>query len=101
MKTLLNVANASTALNTCQWRGVFNNLCTATLAILSLMLLHHDLQSETTTSKIWQHHANHDPLTGIENRHLFMSKLESESVRSKRMKHVMSVAIVDIDYFKR
>ena len=42
-----------------------------------------------------------DPLTEIYNRRAIMLGLKSEIERSKRFNHHLSVAIVDIDYFKK
>ncbi|GAB3267561.1 GGDEF domain-containing protein [Chitinimonas naiadis] len=42
-----------------------------------------------------------DSLTGIANRRLLVERLKAEVERSERQQHVFSVAMIDIDYFKR
>jgi len=45
--------------------------------------------------------ASRDPLTGLYNRRIFMERLKEEFARSMRYHTEFSVAIVDIDHFKR
>lgn len=42
----------------------------------------------------------HDPLTGLYNRRFLNEALEREISRAKRSRHPVSIAILDIDYFK-
>lgn len=42
-----------------------------------------------------------DPLTGIYNRRAFMFGLKSESVRARKFDHPLTLAILDVDYFKQ
>jgi diguanylate cyclase (GGDEF)-like protein len=41
-----------------------------------------------------------DPLTGVDNRRRMMESLQSEVLRSRRLEHVFSVVMVDVDHFK-
>ncbi|GAX88167.1 diguanylate cyclase [Lebetimonas natsushimae] len=43
----------------------------------------------------------HDPLTKIANRRFFNQKIKEEILRAKRYNHTFSIAMVDIDYFKK
>lgn len=45
--------------------------------------------------------AMHDPLTGIFNRGAVLDRLHSELARSRREKQPMTLAILDLDHFKR
>ncbi|MFU8813917.1 MAG: diguanylate cyclase [Pseudomonadales bacterium] len=44
--------------------------------------------------------AHTDPLTGLHNRRLFMSRLEEEVLRVRRHAGCLSVLMLDLDYFK-
>ena len=44
--------------------------------------------------------ANHDSLTGLPNRVLFMDRLEQSIQTSKRYNHFMAVLFIDLDHFK-
>ncbi len=41
-----------------------------------------------------------DPLTGVDNRRRMMESLQHEVLRSRRLEHVFSVVMVDVDHFK-
>jgi diguanylate cyclase (GGDEF)-like protein len=43
----------------------------------------------------------HDPLTGLANRRLFVSRLAEEHGRSQRYGQPLALAAIDIDHFKR
>ncbi|MEK9953479.1 MAG: GGDEF domain-containing protein, partial [Curvibacter sp.] len=45
--------------------------------------------------------ARHDPLTGAANRRYFFERCEQEFMRSSRYKTPLSVALIDLDHFKR
>lgn len=45
--------------------------------------------------------ATHDELTGLANRRYMLERLEQERSRSARTGHPFSIAIIDIDHFKR
>lgn len=45
--------------------------------------------------------ASHDELTGISNRRSFNERFRAEWLRARRHKESLSVAILDIDYFKK
>lgn len=61
---------------------------------LSLLLRMHYLYSET------EHLSITDGLTGLYNRRLFEQNLEREFLRTKRYASSLSLAMIDIDYFK-
>lgn len=48
-----------------------------------------------------QFQANTDALTGLSNRRYFFEMLESELDRCRRFGHPLSVAMIDVDHFKR
>lgn len=48
-----------------------------------------------------EYFSNTDTLTGIANRKSFEENLNREISRARRYRHALSLAIVDIDYFKR
>jgi diguanylate cyclase (GGDEF)-like protein len=45
--------------------------------------------------------ANTDALTGLSNRRYFLETLQNELDRSRRFRHTVSVAMIDVDHFKR
>jgi two-component system cell cycle response regulator len=47
------------------------------------------------------HQATHDPLTGILNRRAILDRLSEELARTKRENGTLSLAMCDIDHFKR
>ena len=55
----------------------------------------------TRAYEILQVEANTDPLTDLSNRRPFLKTLNTEFSRAQRMKHPLSVAMIDIDHFKR
>jgi diguanylate cyclase (GGDEF)-like protein len=44
--------------------------------------------------------STHDPLTGLGNRRLLLERLKEESERSRRYSRPLTIAMLDIDYFK-
>ena len=48
-----------------------------------------------------QHHASHDRLTKVFNRHTFENHFERELLRVKRYERPLCVALIDIDHFKK
>ena len=44
--------------------------------------------------------ATHDPLTGLANHRVFHERLRAEAARASRQRQPLSVAILDLDYFK-
>ncbi len=73
---------------------------TLAILVLSSELHHRELMSTTSAKDSWRHKANHDPLTGLGNRLLFMPLLENEMKRAERMDRPFSLALIDIDHFK-
>ncbi len=55
----------------------------------------------TTAYDLLQKEADTDPLTELSNRRPFLRALETEFTRAKRFKHPLSVAMIDIDHFKK
>ncbi|MEM6407896.1 MAG: diguanylate cyclase [Pseudomonadota bacterium] len=54
----------------------------------------------TKAYELLQIEANTDPLTGLSNRRPFLKSLEVEFARARRVRHDMSVAMIDLDHFK-
>ena len=52
-------------------------------------------------AKLFAHQATHDQLTGLPNRRAFDSWCESDFALAKASEKVISLAIIDIDYFKQ
>ena len=52
-------------------------------------------------SRMLQHEAEHDALTGAYNRHRLEGDLQEELSRAKRHDHPLSLVMFDIDHFKR
>ncbi len=48
-----------------------------------------------------RHKALHDPLTGMPNREAFNERMEQELVRCKRYGNSLTLAVCDLDYFKK
>ncbi|MCZ6860709.1 MAG: diguanylate cyclase [Alphaproteobacteria bacterium] len=55
----------------------------------------------TRAYELLQDQANTDALTGLSNRRHFIEQLDGELDRCRRYKHSMSVAMIDIDHFKK
>lgn len=61
-----------------------------------------DLQADLNAAKsALAHEATHDALTGVLNRRAVLGCLEKELARARRQETPVSVAICDIDHFKR
>ncbi len=59
-----------------------------------------DISQIKTSEQRLQHLAQHDPLTGLPNRQLFLSRLEHALERSARQQGGGAVLILDLDQFK-
>ncbi|MDD3481319.1 bifunctional diguanylate cyclase/phosphodiesterase [Azovibrio restrictus] len=59
-----------------------------------------DISQIKTSEQRLQHLAQHDPLTGLPNRQLFLSRLEHALERSVRQQCSGAVLILDLDQFK-
>jgi len=55
----------------------------------------------TTAYELLEIEANTDPLTDLSNRRPFLKTLGAEFARARRHDHPLSVAMIDIDHFKR
>jgi len=71
------------------------------LELLNMQKLQHEkmLELENTKQKL-EELASEDPLTGLFNRRSLNQKLEEEFYRAKRYNHGLSIAMIDIDFFK-
>jgi diguanylate cyclase (GGDEF)-like protein len=69
----------------------FTVFVTAVVVVWRVRFLHQELTR----------HASLDPLTGIHNRRNFLSLVHDENYRSMRWAHPYSLAVVDLDYFKK
>ena len=47
-----------------------------------------------------EHHANHDTLTGLANRNLFMDRLNQSILYAARQDHLVAILLLDLDRFK-
>ncbi|MBK6639037.1 MAG: sensor domain-containing diguanylate cyclase [Rhodocyclaceae bacterium] len=71
------------------------------LATLGVTLQSRALQATEKARSLWQEAAEHDALTDLPNRRAFMPRLRLEHERSTRNKLAYSVAMLDLDHFKR
>lgn len=70
------------------------------IVTLGVRLQHNDFINEHKAGRDWMFLANHDALTGLANRLLFIPMIEKEIARAQRKQHSFTVAIIDIDNFK-
>ncbi|MET1257253.1 diguanylate cyclase [Aliikangiella maris] len=76
-------------------------LAMISLFILSVIyLLHHAVQQRKVQKKLAKL-ALTDELTGSSNRRDVLQKLEDEISRAQRYQHSLTIAIIDLDYFKK
>jgi diguanylate cyclase (GGDEF)-like protein len=75
-------------------------LFTTAIVTLGMRLQHNDFINEHMLGRNWMFLANHDALTGLANRLLFIPMIEKEIARAQRKQHSFTVAIIDIDNFK-
>lgn len=76
-------------------------LFTTTIVTLGMGLQQLDLANANRAQQDWQFRANHDSLTGLYNRLAFSPLMKNEIERARRTQRVFSVAMIDIDHFKR
>lgn len=72
-----------------------------TVVPIGMLLYKQEQEAHIATGKKWQKRAGIDHLTGLSNRHVFMPILEAEYERSRRHGRPMSLAMLDIDHFKK
>lgn len=70
------------------------------LTLLGAALQHGQLERSEHTGRLWQEAAEHDALTGLPNRRLFMPKVQLEHQRSLRSGKPYAIAMLDLDHFK-
>jgi diguanylate cyclase (GGDEF)-like protein len=70
------------------------------LTVLGAALQHGQLEHAERTRRQWQEAAEHDALTGLPNRRLFMPKVQMEHQRSLRSGKPYAIAMLDLDHFK-
>lgn len=58
------------------------------------------LEAENETLRIYKDYAYPDALTEIPNRRFYYERLLQEIARSRRGAHAMTLALVDLDFFK-
>lgn len=68
-------------------------------AMLELNVEKHSRNLKQANFKL-QHHADHDPLTGLPNRHLFYELLSHEIDKAKRNHYNLAILSMDLDGFK-
>ncbi|MEO5340161.1 MAG: EAL domain-containing protein [Magnetococcus sp. MYC-9] len=59
-----------------------------------------DISQRKQTEDHIRHQANHDNLTGLPNRTLFLDRLKQEVVRAQRQNHRVALMFIDLDRFK-
>lgn len=70
------------------------------LTIFGIALQNRQLLLSERSNRFWRVAAEHDPLTGLGNRRVFMPRLHYEHQRAVRNAKVYTVAILDLDNFK-
>ncbi|GAB2869118.1 hypothetical protein GCM10027277_42810 [Pseudoduganella ginsengisoli] len=70
------------------------------LTLLGAALQRGQLEHSERTRQQWQDAAEHDALTGLPNRRLFMPKVQLEHQRSLRSGKPYAIAMLDLDHFK-
>ena len=76
-------------------------LYTVTLLVIGMELSQRDVHSAKKAEDEWRYRANHDALTKLGNRHLFIPQLTHEIHRAERKSRPFALALLDIDYFKQ
>ncbi|MES2606841.1 MAG: diguanylate cyclase [Pseudomonadota bacterium] len=70
------------------------------LTILGVALQRGQLEMTERTRQIWQDAAEHDLLTGLPNRRVFLPKVQLEHQRTLRSGKIYTIAMLDLDHFK-
>ncbi len=70
------------------------------LTTLGMALQRGQLAQTEQTRQLWQDAAEHDALTGLLNRRVFLPRVQQEHQRSLRSKKPYAVAMLDLDHFK-
>lgn len=60
-----------------------------------------DAEKTRSTLEKHRHKALHDPLTELPNREAYSERIHAEFSRWKRYQHPLTIAVCDLDYFKR
>jgi len=76
-------------------------LLSTTLLTIGASLQHRQLQREVEAAQHWLRLASLDPLTGLANRRAFDDLLQRELQLRSRQNLSLSLALLDIDHFKR
>ncbi len=71
------------------------------LSVLGIALQNAALARTEKTTELWREAAERDPLTGLINRRAFSPILDREHNRSRRTGRPYTVAMLDLDHFKR
>ncbi|WP_417533094.1 diguanylate cyclase [Marinobacterium stanieri] len=84
-----------------EWLEVLTFSISVSFAVIVLSVQQRMLRHESGLRQEWQTRASHDPLTGLPNRIVLMSLLQHEVERFHRANGSFSIAMLDIDHFKR
>lgn len=84
-----------------EWMEVLAFSISVSFAVIVLSVQQRMLRHESGLRQEWQTRASHDPLTGLPNRIVLMSLLQHEVERFHRANGCFSIAMLDIDHFKR
>lgn len=77
------------------------HLLVLTLVLLGVDRQHERLRQAQASTAQWRQRAEEDALTGLANRRVFETWLRQEVRRQQRHQRAFSVAILDLDHFKR
>ena len=70
------------------------------LTTLGMALQRGQLARTEQTRQLWQEAAEHDALTGLLNRRVFLPRVQQEHQRCQRSKKPYALAMLDLDHFK-
>jgi diguanylate cyclase (GGDEF)-like protein len=80
--------------STAAWNALIDLVVCATLAVAGVASVKHALGQQRAL-------ARQDPLTGVANRRMFAETAEREIARCRRYRRPFTIAVVDLDGFKR
>lgn len=102
-KVKFQIGNIRQALNHYQQNDVAQNQLAQQLATLSekIKIMEDEAQKNHTTLEQHRYKSLHDPLTELPNREAYNERADTEVLRWQRYKRPLTIAIIDIDHFKK
>jgi diguanylate cyclase len=102
-KVKFQIGNIRQALNHYQQNDVAQNQLAQQLATLSekIKIMEDEAQKNHTTLEQHRYKSLHDPLTELPNREAYNERADTEVLRWQRYQRPLTIAIIDIDHFKK